>query len=224
MPDLVARGITKRFIDRSVLAGVDLKLVPGAVTLVAGRSGSGKSTLFSILAGLESPTSGQVLLGDQELGAMSSDERARLRVSQMGIVFQDFRLIPDLNVLENVRLPLHLAGRKARSRQHAHALLIDVGLRDHWDAFPETLSGGEQQRAAVARALANNPPVVLADEPTANLDEENAHLVLSLLRQAARAGRVVLVASHDPIARQYADVWTELRDGRVAPLVRPPPG
>lgn len=218
MATLVAHDITKRYGDRTVLAGVNLRLRSGGVTLVGGRSGSGKSTLFAILAALEAPTSGTVLLDDEPMTGRDPDACARLRVAKMGIVFQDFRLLPDLTVLENVRLPLILAGRRRGSQDRAAALLGQVGLADHTDAFPETLSGGEQQRVAVARAMANDPAVVLADEPTANLDEENAHRVLALLRGAAVGGRIVLVVSHDPIAREYADAWAELKNARLPPL------
>jgi putative ABC transport system ATP-binding protein len=221
---LIAEGVSKRHGTQWVLSGVDLRLEPGRLVLVGGRSGSGKSTLFSVLSGLEAPSSGRVLFAGRDLAAMGEQQRADFRLRESGLVFQDFRLLPDLTVRENVRLPLELARRGLRGpererysrravQQRVAVLLERLGLSSLGDRFPETLSGGEQQRVAVARALANDPGVVLADEPTANLDEENAHEVMGMLRDAARAGRVVMVVAHDPVARGYADEAFMLRAG-----------
>ncbi len=224
MSRLIADGVGVRFGDQWILEDVRLALQPGRLTLVAGRSGSGKSTLFSVLAGLSKPTTGRVLYGGRDLAAMGEEERDEFRLRHLGVVFQDFRLLPDLTVLENVRLPMELArrsrtGAERRSASKAHlgrratAILEDLGLAFLAHRFPETLSGGEQQRVAVARALANDAKVILADEPTANLDEENAHAVMGMLREAAQNGRVVWVTAHDPLVMGYADEVHALQKG-----------
>lgn len=209
-----AEGLTRRFGARVVLDGVDLALAPGQALLVRGRSGSGKSTLLHLLAGLDDPTAGRVVLAGHDLAGLDAAQRARLRLEQVGLVFQHFNLIPDLTAEENVRLPMHLARRKG-AKERALELLGRVGMREHARAFPSSLSGGEMQRVAIARALANEPALVLADEPTANLDEANAERVFQLLAELALDGRAVLVASHDPLALSAFPRRVELHDGRL---------
>lgn len=211
---VTAQDISMRYGDRTVLDAVSFALPPGTLTVLSGRSGSGKSTLMSVLAGLRRPTTGHVTVGGERLDGMDEEARTRFRLSHIGLVFQDFRLIPDLTVEENVRLPMTLAGKK-EARAAALHLLETVGMKERAGDFPDTLSGGEAQRTAVARALANKPQVVLADEPTANLDEPNATNVLSLLQSIARSGRTVVVASHDPLALPFADAELALREGRL---------
>lgn len=227
VPVLSASGVCKEYADRTVLDRVDLRLEPGRLTLVSGRSGSGKSTLFQILAGFERPDAGRVLFDEVDVARMGEAQRDDFRLCHVGVVFQDFRLLPDLTVVENIRLPLDLARRRnvggdrrlsrSGARRRALELVQRFALDEVRDAFPETLSGGEQQRVAVARALANDPPIVLADEPTANLDELNAHTVMGLFRDAARSGRIVLVAAHDPLVVSYADAAWRLNSGRLVP-------
>lgn len=217
VPALEARGISKTYDKvRYVLDDVDVAVDPGEVTVLMGRSGSGKTTLLNILAGLETPTDGQVLVDGVDMATLDEDERTRLRRNEVGVVFQRFHLIPELTVVENVELPMKLAGRDD-VRKRARSLLSFFGLDDHEDAYPATLSGGETQRAAIARALGNEPAVVLADEPTANLDEDNATNALGALRRVAkRLDTAVLIATHDPLGEKAGDRVLNLVDGRIA--------
>jgi putative ABC transport system ATP-binding protein len=216
---LRAEGLVKRHGAHAVLDGVDLTLEPGDAVLVRGRSGSGKSTLLHLLAGIEVPDAGRVSLAGQDLAALDEAGRARLRLAHVGLVFQHFNLLPDLTAEENVRLPLLLARRDGPAgRARAAQLLAQVGLADQARRFPATMSGGELQRVAIARALANDPAVLLADEPTANLDEANARVVLDLLRGLAGEGRAVLLASHDALALEAFGRGLELRQGRLVPM------
>lgn len=199
-----------------VLEGIDLAADPGEIVVVIGRSGSGKTTMLNVLAGIERPTEGQVLLSGTDLSSMEEDERRLVRLHDIGIVFQRFHLIPELTVQENVELPMELAEREG-AEERAAELLDFFGLDHRRQAFPSTLSGGETQRAAIARALANEPDVILADEPTANLDEDNARNALAALEQVAEEiGTAIVVASHDPMCEEVADRVLRLKDGRFA--------
>lgn len=199
---------------RPVLQDATLAVEPGTVVVLMGRSGSGKTTLLNLIAGLDRPTRGRVLVDGTDVNALDEQARTQLRLRRIGIVFQRFHLIPELTVAENVRLPMTLDHRWGAS-ERTDRLLAFFGLEPQRDAFPATLSGGEAQRAALARALANEPAVVLADEPTANLDDENAENALSALRRVAQElGTAVLVASHDPQVREIGDRVLELRGGR----------
>ena len=201
---------------RTVLDGVTATVPPGAFTALYGRSGSGKSTLLNLIAGLDRPTSGRVWLGETDLATLSEQDRTLLRRRRMGFVFQAFNLIPTLTVLENVRLPLDLVGRGAGADDRARDLLGRVGLDGRGAAFPDRLSGGEQQRVAIARALAHGPDLVLADEPTGNLDGATAARVLDLLTALARdEGRTLLVVTHDDALAARADAVLHLVDGRL---------
>jgi putative ABC transport system ATP-binding protein len=200
-----------------VLRGVDLDVEPGELVALIGRSGSGKSTLLNVIAGLEPPDGGIVRVEGVDLGRLDDRRRTVFRRDRIGIVFQAFNLIPVLSALDNVALPARLAGAGAEAVRRARELLERVGLEGRADAFPDELSGGEQQRVATARALVNRPAVVLADEPTGNLDAESAERTLALLAGlAGEDGRTVLLATHDPAAAARAGRVLALEDGRVA--------
>jgi putative ABC transport system ATP-binding protein len=199
------------------LRGVDLSIERGEFVAVMGPSGCGKSTLLNLLAGLDRPTAGEVWLQGQRIDELSETELARLRRRKLGFVFQFFNLVPTLSAVENVELPLLLVGQSRReARKSANALLGDLGIAGKHRAAPAELSGGEQQRVALARALANTPEIVLADEPTGNLDSAAAREVLGLLRQARDRGRTLLLVTHDASVASAADRVVTLRDGLVA--------
>ena len=200
-----------------VLRGLDLDVALGEFVALIGRSGSGKSTLLNVLAGLEPPDAGRVEVEGVELAALDDARRTRFRRDRIGIVFQAFNLMPVLSALDNVALPGHLAGRRrADVERRARGLLERFGLAERADAFPDELSGGEQQRVATARALVNEPALVLADEPTGNLDSESAERTLERLRAVvAGDGRTVLMVTHDAAAASRADRVLELVDGRI---------
>ena len=203
--------------ERVVLREVDLSVSQGEIVVLLGRSGSGKSTLLNLVSGIDRPTSGTVRVHGVELAGLSETERTRLRRRRIGFIFQFFNLIPTLTVEENLRLPLELnAVDGAVGRARALALLAEVGLADRAASFPDRLSGGEQQRVAVARALVHDPALVLADEPTGNLDSESARQVLDRLAGLARrAGKTVIAASHSAEVAALADRVLTLADGRL---------
>jgi putative ABC transport system ATP-binding protein len=196
------------------LDGVSMTVLPGTFLAVTGPSGSGKSTLLHLLAALDTPSSGRVLLAGTDTAALSDRRRTRLRLEHVGIVFQRFHLLPSLSARSNVALPLVERGVPKRER-HARAdhLLSRVGLEDRADHRPGELSGGEQQRVAVARALVNDPDLLVADEPTGELDSATGRVVLDLLEEVAE-DRAVVVASHDPAVGERADRHLALLDGR----------
>ncbi len=199
----------------TILDGVTLAVPAGQFVAVTGPSGSGKSTLLGLIAGLDQPTAGSIRLDGVELGRLGEDALARLRLQKIGYVFQSFHLIPTLTALENVAVPLELAGAPdplARAR----ALLADVGLADRVTHYPAQLSGGEQQRVALARAFANEPALLLADEPTGNLDSATGAQIIDLLvARNRRHGATLVLVTHDPDLARHADRIVELRDGRV---------
>ena len=203
----------------SVLEAVNLELVPGDYVAIIGESGSGKSTLLNLIAGLELPDAGTVTLGGQELTLLDDDARTRLRRRDMGFVFQAFLLLPHLTVLDNAALSLKLNGvRHDEAQQRAHAVLEAVGLAAMIHRFPSTLSGGESQRVAVARALAHQPQLVLADEPTGNLDAASAGTVLELLREQIKARRSMgILVTHSAAAAATADRVYRLAGGVLRP-------
>jgi putative ABC transport system ATP-binding protein len=197
------------------LRGVTLDFPSGQFTAIMGPSGSGKSTLMHLLAGLDKPTSGSVVLDGQELSELDDAGLTRLRRDRLGFVFQAFNLVPVLTAEENITLPLQLAGRKPDGEWH-DTLIEAVGLGDRLTHRPSELSGGQQQRVAVARALIHRPAVVFADEPTGNLDSKSSDEVLALLRQAVdEFGQTVVMVTHDPHAASVADRIVVLRDGQV---------
>src|SRR5215213_9890425 len=197
------------------LAGVTLSFPAGQFTAIMGPSGSGKSTLMHLLAGLDSPTSGSVVVDGQEIGTLNDAALTRLRRDRLGFVFQSFNLVPVLTAEENIVLPLTLAGRKP-DPGWLHQLIDSVGLGDRLTHRPAELSGGQQQRVAVARALVHRPAVVFADEPTGNLDTHSSEEVLNLLRNAADdLDQTVIMVTHDAQAASVADRIVVLRDGQV---------
>jgi putative ABC transport system ATP-binding protein len=194
---------------------VTVEFPTGRFTAVMGPSGSGKSTLMHVMAGLDSLTSGQVYIGDVELGSLSDKELTLLRRDRVGFVFQSYNLIPTLTALENITLPSALAGRKP-DRAWLDGVIDTVGLRDRLSHRPAELSGGQQQRVAVARALATRPQIVFADEPTGNLDSRAGVEILEFMRRAVDAlGQTIVMVTHDPGAASYADSVVFLADGRV---------
>lgn len=200
----------------AALRGVSLTVAPGELVAVVGPSGSGKSTLLHLLAGVDLPDAGSVVVAGVAVHLLSEDARAALRRRAIGLVFQGCNLVPLLTALENVALPLLLDGTpRSQAQARARAALAAVGLAARAQHLPDRLSGGEAQRAAVARALVAAPPLVLADEPTGSLDAASADGVLALLRGAAAGGAAVLLVTHDPRAAAYADRIVRLADGLV---------
>jgi len=198
-----------------ILKGIDLSIPRGQFLAIMGASGSGKSTLLGLLAGLDSPTEGQVLIDGSEISNLPEDKLAQVRGSKIGFVFQSYQLIPTLTALENVLLP-HELNANGNGRQRATSLLETVGLADRLHHYPVQLSGGEQQRVALARAFVLEPPIVLADEPTGNLDSTNGQHVLDLLTERQREDQTTLVmVTHDQQIAARADRRIFLRDGRV---------
>jgi len=218
-PRLATRDLTKRLPsgDRilTILDRVDLAIAPGEAVAILGPSGSGKSTLLGLLAGLDRPTEGEVLLDGAPIQDLSEDELALLRRRRIGFVFQSFELLENLTARENVMVPLELL-RLDGARQRADELLAAVGLSERGHHYPAQLSGGEKQRVALARAFAAEPAVLLADEPTGNLDGATGAVVLEMLRglQASR-GTTLVVVTHDPAVAEMADRRLHLRDGRL---------
>jgi len=201
----------------TILHPLDYTIRAGEFVAIIGPSGSGKSTLLGLLAGLDAPTTGQVLIDGTDITRLSEDGLARLRGEKIGFVFQFFHLVPSLTAFENILVPMEIAGRRdATSR--ARALLDEVGLADRGHHYPSQLSGGEQQRVAIARALANEPPIVLADEPTGNLDSGTGRHIMELLTNVRSTRRTTLVlVTHDPALAALADTRLVLRDGRQVP-------
>jgi len=189
------------------------------IVALIGKSGSGKTTLLNLISGIDRPDSGEVWIGDTLLNGMPEKELTLIRRNRIGIVFQFFNLIPTLTVLENVRLPRDLnSGQKLQSTVDAGELLSMVGLGDRLNSYPDVLSGGEQQRVAIARALINDPDVILADEPTGNLDEETAGEVLKLLLTLAReTGKTMIIATHSNEIIQFADTVYSVHNGKLIP-------
>jgi putative ABC transport system ATP-binding protein len=199
-----------------ILKGIDLEIPRGQFAAIMGPSGSGKSTLLGLLAGLDSPTSGQVLLDGEDITQLSEDRMAVLRGQKIGFVFQSYHLIPTLTAEENVLLPMELAGRDRGGRTRARELLDRVGLKDRFDHYPVQLSGGEQQRVALARAFALRPPILLADEPTGNLDSATGAVVLELILTLNREENATMVlVTHEQSLADSADRRIVLRDGLV---------
>jgi len=219
---LQANQIVKQFYEGSeivsVLKGVCLELVRGEIVSLEGPSGSGKTTLLSIVGCIMTPTSGQVFIEGQEISTEDPHVLQDVRRRSIGFVFQQCNLIPALTALENVEYALNIKGsRGARARSEAESAIRDVGLVEKADTFPRNLSGGQKQRVAIARALAGNSPILLVDEPTANLDATSADQVLCLFRELAHSqNRAVLVVTHDPKVRAVADRTLVLREGRLA--------
>jgi putative ABC transport system ATP-binding protein len=227
---LIARNLTKTYSSGgrplTVLKEVSLEVEAGGFLAIVGPSGCGKTTLLGLLAGLDTPSSGTVLLGDHDLSALSEDGRAKLRGEQVGFVFQTFQLIPTLTAQENVQVPLELAGTAARGHggngyrdivERARELLARVGLAGREHHYPAQLSGGEQQRVAIARAFVNRPRILFADEPTGNLDADTGARIIDLLDALNReSGATIVLATHDADLAARAKRTLHLVDGAVA--------
>lgn len=199
----------------TILHPLSLTIPRGQSVAITGASGSGKSTLLGLIAGLDAPSSGQIRLDGDNLTTLDEEQLARLRGAKIGIVFQFFHLIPSLTALENVMVPMEIAGR-ADARARAQALIDEVGLSGRGHHYPSQLSGGEQQRVALARALANDPPTLLADEPTGNLDSATGQQVIDLLLDVNRRhGRTLILVTHDLELARRADRIIRLKDGRI---------
>ncbi len=224
------RGVSKTVMSGTspltILHPIDLHVPAGESLAITGPSGSGKSTLLGLVAGLDAPTAGRILIDGTDITDLGEDALARLRGEKIGFVFQFFHLIPSLTALENVLVPMEIA-RRADAGPRARALLDEVGLTGRGHHYPSQLSGGEQQRVALARALANDPPILLADEPTGNLDSANGRHIMDLLLQVNRARRTTLVlVTHDASLALLASSQLALRDGRavtVPELTSPEP-
>lgn len=214
--DDVAKIYTRRG-SQVVAFETPLLVIPrGEYVALVGASGSGKTTLLSLLGGMLSPTRGQVWLDGVSLYEQTPARRARLRGMTIGFVFQAFNLVPYLSALENVQVPLYLAGmNKQQQRERAEELLVQLGLSDRLHHRPCELSAGQQQRVALARTVANNPPVILADEPTGNLDPESRSHVLGFLDELHRRQRTIVVVTHDPTVAERAERLLKLRDGQI---------
>jgi putative ABC transport system ATP-binding protein len=212
------RGISKTVSSGgrplTILHPMNFSIASGEFVAIVGPSGSGKSTLLGLLAGLDEPTSGQIIIDGTDITSLSEDALARLRGEKIGFVFQFFHLVPSLTAFENILVPMEIAGRRDGATR-ARQLLDEVGLSERGHHYPSQLSGGEQQRVAIARALANDPPILLADEPTGNLDSTTGRVVLDLLLNVRRRRQTTLVlVTHDHELAALADVRLVLRDGR----------
>ena len=220
-PVISAKGLTRiyRLGDSEVIGinGVDLEIAGGELVVLKGNSGSGKSTLLSLLAGLDRPTRGELMVARYDLNKSSEKQLTNFRRQVVGMIFQSFNLLPTLNVIENICLPALLAGKSiAQSRSKAASLLEWLGLDRRSHHFPAQLSGGEMQRTAIARALINDPAIILADEPTGNLDSSNGKIVIDLLAELNRKwNRTVLIATHSTLADKKASVKIGLKDGMI---------
>jgi putative ABC transport system ATP-binding protein len=200
----------------TILHPLTLDIARGRAVAVTGATGSGKSTLLGLIAGLDAPTTGRILLGGVDITRLDEEALARLRGEKVGIVFQFFHLLPSLTALENVLVPMEIAGA-ANAGKRAAALIGEVGLADRARHYPSQLSGGEQQRVAIARALANDPPILLADEPTGNLDSVTGHQIIDLLVDVnKRRGCTLVLVTHDPELAARTNEVVVLRDGRLA--------
>lgn len=214
------QGITKTYVNGKlsvpVLHGIDLQVNKGEFVSIMGPSGSGKSTFMNILGCLDRPTTGSYRLNGDEVATLSDDELAFVRNKQIGFVFQSFNLLTKLTAVENVALPMIYAGMDKKSRnERAAALLASVGLGDRMDHLPSELSGGQRQRVAIARALANNPAIIMADEPTGNLDSKSTIDVMNIFRGLYDEGRTIILVTHEPEIATYASRNVVLRDGLI---------
>lgn len=218
---IVLKNVSKYYTEgdqqRLVFKDVDLEIQPGEFVALLGRSGSGKSSLLNILSGIDQPSSGKVIINDLDITGLSEHERTLFRRQNVGFVFQLFNLIPTLTVLENVLLPLELTGKLKKAHQeHVSKLLTAVRLSDRINSFPDKLSGGEQQRVAILRALIHKPILLLADEPTGNLDSDSSRQVLSLMTTLVRKeGKTLILVTHSPEVAQLADRVFIFRKGQI---------
>ena len=222
-------GLTKVFftdeVETHALSGIHLDIQRGEYVAISGPSGCGKSTLLSILGLLDSPTEGTYVLNEKSVQGLNLSERARIRNREIGFIFQSFNLIGDLTVFENVELPLTYRGMKASERkERVHQALERVGMAHRAKHLPSQLSGGQQQRVAVARALVGHPSILLADEPTGNLDSKNGQAVMKLLRELHQSGSTLIMVTHDPAYARLASRTVTLFDGRIVDESSSPAG
>jgi ABC-type lipoprotein export system ATPase subunit len=220
-PAIVLQNVVKTYVNAAgaftALKGIDLNLHYGQFISIVGKSGSGKSTLLNMLTGIDHPTSGKVIIGGQDIYKLSESERARWRGRNMGIVFQFFQLLPTLTLLENVLLPMDFSNTFAANERLARAteLLTLVGLGDHIHDLPASVSNGQQQSAAIARSLATDPPIIVADEPTGNLDSRSARNIINLFRKLSAEGKTILIVTHDPSLTRLTDQTVIIADGEI---------
>ena len=213
-------GLTKTYqvgdVPVHALRGVDLEIAEGEFVAIVGASGSGKSTLFHILGGLTPPTAGKVRIKGRDLAGMTGEQRSDLRKTMVGFVFQKYNLLPTLSAEDNIRIVQYIAGRSTVFEPAFEEVLELLGIRDRLKHKPRALSGGQQQRVAIARAVVNSPAILLADEPTGNLDSENSAAVLKLIKRLNKdTGQTILMITHDAEAAGYADRIVKMRDGRI---------
>lgn len=202
--------------EYAVLKGIDLQIDEGEFIALMGPSGSGKSTLLNIVGCLDRPTSGHFMLLGQDISLTSDDELARLRREELGFIFQTFNLIGRISVQKNVELPMMLSGvERQKRRERALKLLQDIGIAHRSDFSPQNISGGERQRVAIARALANDPTIIIADEPTGNLDLKNSNEVMKILSKLNQEGRTIIMVTHNPEITENCSRVIRLRDGRI---------
>ena len=219
-PLIEIRGLCKVYrvgkVDVSALRGVDLDVPPGEFLAIVGPSGSGKSTLFHIIGGLTPATGGSVRIGGQDISSLTDAGRTELRKKKVGFVFQKFNLLPNLTAADNIAIARHIAGRGQAPEPEFEEVLKLLGISQRLNHKPAALSGGEQQRVAIARAIVNHPAILLADEPTGNLDSENSAAVLDVMRDLnRRLGQTILMITHNPEAASFAHRTVRMRDGRI---------
>lgn len=221
VPRLLLDGVSRSFVSGAetvwAVRGADLRACAGEFVCLFGASGSGKTTLLNLIAGLDTPSAGSVLVGSVDVGRLSEDQRARLRLETVGVVFQEHNLVEEFTAAENVALPLEVLGiRYQEAVGRAHAQLERVGLAGLESRLPSELSGGQRQRVGIARALVGDRQLLLADEPTGALDSKNSRSLFALLRELCNQGTLAVVCSHDPMCREYADTVYEMTDGQLA--------
>ena len=228
MPPIIqAANLSKIYrvgkVEVAALQGVSFTVEPGEFVSIVGPSGSGKSTLFYLLGGMAQATSGRVIIGGDDFSAMSDAQRTEMRKRKIGFVFQKFNLLPTLNARDNITIAHEIAGKNGFDKSYFQRVVSLLGIEDRLDHRPSELSGGQQQRVALARALVNQPAIILADEPTGNLDSKNSEIVLSMLRQSNKEfGQTVLMITHNPEAASYGDRVIHMRDGQIVPAEQDP--
>jgi len=209
-------ALTKHFESNNVLSGIDIDIAKGDFVAIKGASGSGKSTLLSIIGLLEDYDNGEYFLNGNCVKSITEKQKSQIRNKTLGWIFQNFNLIGDMTVAENVALPLKYANVKCNKKECVNSVLAQVGLLDKYDAYPDQLSGGQQQRIAIARALITNPDLILADEPTGNLDSLNGKNIVEILKQLNKLGKTIILITHDDAIAQQAKRTIEIIDGNIA--------